>query len=139
MPVPDEIEVYFDESKPPITCRSLEEVKVTLDKLHAEVDPAGLPLAVAIKVFGHEIDLGLGADPTFLHLQIDPCDGEYYVAVGGLTEGETRMFYGAGQDSYWHPKNLIPLKEALSAAMYFIEHQQRSPAIRWQDWDDRDV
>jgi hypothetical protein len=139
MPVPEEIDVYYDESKPPIRCRSLQEVDATLDKLHREADPTKDPLAVAIKVFGHEIDTGLGTDPTFLCLQIEPCDGEYYLAVGEQTEGETRMFYGAGQDSYWQPKNLIPTEEARSAVRYFIEHQQRAPAVGWQDCDGRDV
>lgn len=138
MPVPDEIDVYFRDGKPPIVCHSVQEVDAALDRLHREADPKH-PLAVAIKVFGHEIDLGLGADPTFLCLQIEPCDGEYYLAVGDQTEGGPRMFYGAGQDSYWHPKNLIPLESARSAVRFFIEHQRGSPAVRWQDWDGRDA
>lgn len=139
MPLPNEIAVYFDDGKPPIECRSLEEVDAALDKLHREADPKKCPLSVAIKVFGHEIDMGLGTDPTFLCLQIEPCDGEYYLAVGERTDGKTRMFYGAGQDSYWHPKNLIPLAVARSAVRYFIEHQGRSSSVRWQDWNGRDV
>jgi hypothetical protein len=139
MPVPSEIDVFFDERKPPIRCGSLEEVDAALDKLHREADPTKCPLAFAIKVFGHEIDAGLGTDPTFLCFQIEPCDGEYYLAVGEQTEGEPRMFYGAGQDSYWHPKNLIPLETARSAVRYFIENQRRSPSVRWQDWNGREV
>ena len=108
MPLPDEIEIYHHEGKPPNRCRSLAEVDAALDKLHREADPTKDPLAVAIKVFGHEIDTGLGTDPTFLCLQIEPCDGEYYLAVGENTDGATRMFYGAGHDSYWGPKNMIP-------------------------------
>ena len=139
MPVPDEIDVYYDERRPPIKCRSLAEVDDALDKLHREAAPAKDPLAIAIKVFGHEIDTGLGTDPTFLCLQIEPCDGEHYLAVGEQTEGESRMFYGAGQDNYWHVENLIPLQDARAAIRYFIEHQQRSPSVRWQDWYNRDV
>jgi hypothetical protein len=138
MPVPDQIAVHFDEGRPPIVCRSVLEVDATLDRLHRDADPT-CPLAVAIKVFGHEIDLGLGADPTFLCLQIQPCDGEYYIAVGEQTEGDPRVFYGAGQDSYWHPKNLVPMKAARSAVRFFIEQQQRSPDLRWQDWEGRDA
>ena len=139
MPTPDRLDVYFDERNPPIRCGSLEEVDAALDKLHREHDPSQSPLAVAIKVFGHEIDMGLGADPTFLCLQMEPCDGEYYLAVGQEIDGEPRMFYGAGQDSYWRPKYLIPLEAARSAARYFIEHQRRSPQVRWEDWNGRDV
>jgi hypothetical protein len=96
MPVPDEIDVFFDEREPPIRCRSLEEVGAALERLHRAADPAKCPLAVAIKVFGHAVCMGLGTNPTFLCLQIEPCDGEYYLAVREQTEGETRMFYGAG-------------------------------------------
>lgn len=139
MPIPNEIAVYFDEREKPINCRSLDEVDSLLDRLHREAAATRCPRAVAIKVFGHEIDIGLGTDRTFLCLQIEPCDGGYYVAVGEQTKGETRMFYGAGQDSYWGPKNRIPFELARSASRYFIEHQARSPSVRWQDWNNRDV
>ena len=139
MPVPDQIDVYYDDRKPPIECSSLEEVDAVLDKLHQGVDPTKVPLMVAIKVFGHEIDMGLGTDPTFICLQIEPCDGEYYLAVGDQVKGERRMFYGAGQDSYWEPENLIPLESSRSAARHFIQHQLRSPDVRWQDWKSPDV
>jgi hypothetical protein len=138
MPVPDEIDIYIDDTKPPIKCRTLDEVDATLDLLNepANVD---LPLAVAIKLFGHEIDVGLGADPTFLCLQIDPCDGEYYLAVGDQHDGMTRRFFGAGQDSYWEPKNLIPLNTARSAVRYFIAHQRGISNVRWHDWTGREA
>jgi len=139
MPVPSEIDVYYDDSKRPVRCASLADVDAALDKLHREAYATRRPLAVAIKLFGHEIDTGVGADPTFLCLQIAPCDGEYYVAVGEQTVGEPTMFYGAGQDSYWEPKNMIPAEVSRSAVRYFIEHQKRSPRVRWQDWDGRDV
>jgi hypothetical protein len=139
MPIPNEMDVYFDEGKPPIRCYSLQEVDAALDKLHRESDPAKCPLAVAIKVFGHEIDMGLGTDLTFLCLQMEPCDGEYYLAVGEETKGKTRTFCGAGQESYWDPKNLIPLETVRSAVRYFIEKQERSPFVRWQDWSGKDV
>jgi Immunity protein Imm1 len=139
LPIPNQIDVYYDESKPPIRCSSLEEVDTALGKLHREADPTEYPLSVAIKVFGHEIDMGLGTDLTFLCLQIEPCDGEYYLAVGDQIDGETRMFYGAGQDSYWEPKNLIPFELDRLAARYFIQYQRRCPFVRWQDWKGRDV
>jgi hypothetical protein len=139
MPVPDEIDVYYRDQQPPIKCCSITELDAVLDKLHREADPTTHPLAVAIQLFGHQITMGLGTNPTFLVVAMAPCDGEYYVAVGDQTEGETLMFYGAGQDSYWPPKNMIPLDAARSAARYFVEHQKRSPSLRWQDWSDRDV
>jgi hypothetical protein len=138
MPAPDQSDLYFDERQPPITCGSVQELDAALDRLHGEADP-DYPLAVAIKVFGHEIDMGLGTDPTFLCIQIDPCDGEYYLAVGDKPNGQMRTFCGAGQESYWQAKNLIPLAEARAAARYFVENQSRSPSVRWQNWWEQDV
>lgn len=139
MPVPDQIDIYYDEAKPPLACHSIEDVDDAINKLHNSHDPSRDPLAIAIKVLGHEIDTGLGCNETFLFVQIDPCDGEYYIAVGDRTDDEVRMFYGAGQDSYWHAKNLIPLESAKAALRYFLEHQKICPAVRWQDWNEKDV
>lgn len=47
-------------------------------------------------------------------------------------EGPEVMFYGVGQDSYWEPRFLIPMNVARSAVRYFTEHQQPSPALKWQ-------
>jgi hypothetical protein len=135
-----EIEVYFDERQPPILCRSADEVDAALDDLQQRYAGKATPLAVAIGILGHEVDVGIGADPTFLMLQMAPCDGEYYLAVGDESRsGEATRFYGAGQDSYWEPKNLVPAEIARAAVRHFIEHQQRSPRVRWQDWGGRDV
>ena len=143
MPAPSDICVYFAESAAPIRCRSVAEMDAALDRLHAEhlrSAASGPPLAVSVVIPGYEIDTGLGADESYLCVQVEPCDGEYYIALRDEpAEGESRMFYGAGQDSYWEPKNLIPLPAARAAARYFVEHQRRSPMLRWQDWERRDV
>lgn len=60
MPVPDEIDVYFNEREPPIRCCSLEEVDATLGRPYRDAERNECPLAIAITVVGHEIDMGLG-------------------------------------------------------------------------------
>src|SRR5262249_33885983 len=139
MPVPDEIDVCFDERKPSITCKSIKQVDLALDNLHREVDPTKCPLCVSIAVFGHQVLTGLGVDQSFVCINIEPCDGEFYLTVGEQPAGEAKMFWGAAQDSYWNPKNLIPYKKARAAVRYFIKHQRRYPSVRWQDWSERDV
>lgn len=142
MPAPPVIEVYFAEETPPIVCRSVAKMDAALDRLHlATLDrlraanESDCPLAVSIVIPGFEIDTGLGADQSYVCVQVEPCDGEFYCAVGDEPGGgESRMFYGAGQDSYWAPKNMIPLDAAREAVRYFVEHQRRSPMLRWQDW-----
>src|SRR5215475_4984513 len=121
MPVPDEIPVWFADKKPPIMCKSIREVDAALDKLPRQVDPTKDPLQVSIGVFGHEIFTGLGVDRTFVCINIEPCDDEFYLAVGNRTRGETKRFWGAGQDGYWQPKNLVPYKKARAAVRYFIK------------------
>jgi hypothetical protein len=139
MPIPSEIEVRFSQYEPPIKCHSLDEVDAALDKLHSEACPE-CPLAVAIPVFDHEVGIGLGVDPTFLVLHFAPYDGEYYLAVGnGDARGEAVMFYGPYQDSYWRPKNLIPLADARAGVRYFLEHQKGISSVRWEDWAERDA
>ena len=132
-----EIEVFFDECAPPISCVTVEELDRVLDQLEARADPTRPPLAVAIVAYEHEVDLGLGTDPTFLCIQVPPRDGECYVAVGDLTAGEARAFYGAGQDSYWAPKHLVPAAAARDAVRHFILCQARSKLLRWESWDGR--
>lgn len=146
MAVPSIIQIYFSEGKPPLVCHSLAEMDESLDRLDAETrarlqgaDP-GDPLAVTIAVPGYQIYTGLGAEQSYISIGVEPCDGEYYTAVGEETAtGESLMFYGSGQDSYWRPKNLLSPQVARRAVRYFVEHQQRSPELRWQDWDEREV
>ena len=40
------------------------------------------PICVAVRIRGFELAIGLGADPTFLMIQVEPFDGEYYESVG---------------------------------------------------------
>ena len=142
MTAPSEISIHFAEHVPPISCRSVAEMDAALDRLH--VDPlrardSGPPLAVAIVIPGYQIVTGLGADLSFVCVSVEPCDGEYYIAVGDeKAKGECWMFHGAGQNSYWVPKNMIPLPAARHAVRHFVENQQRSRALRWQDWAERD-
>ena len=65
-------------------------------------------------------------------LGAEPYDDWYYALGDEKAEGEAKMFYGAGDDSYWPPKNLIPLGVAREAVRYFVQHQERHPTLRWQ-------
>lgn len=78
MPAPSDISVHFAEGASRISCCSVAEMDAALDHLHAErlrAAGSGPPLAVAIVIPGYEIDTGLGADQSFLCVQVDPCDG----------------------------------------------------------------
>jgi hypothetical protein len=137
MPAPHDIRVFSDDTMPPIKCHSVAEMDAALDRLHAaalhrELAGSGGPLSVLIAIPGYNIHTGLGSPESFVMLGAAPYD-EWYVAVGDEeAQGDKRMFFGVGQDSYWAPKHLIPLGVARDAVRYFVEHQQRSPALMWE-------
>lgn len=138
MPTPSEILVSFAQGEPSIRCESVAEMDATLDRLHAEAldrqatDENSCPLQVSISFTGYEMYTGLGSAESFVMLGNEPYD-EWYVAVGDAkAEGDEKVFYGDAQDTYWAPRNLIPIAVARDAVRYFVEHQQRSPALKWE-------
>ncbi len=138
MPEQKHIEIFYNEDIPPVICYSISEVDTILDKLEKEL-ASNIPLAVAIRISEFEIDFGLGSESTFLCIQVEPFDGEYYLALGNEKNGDPKMFFGAGQDSYWYPKNLIPTEKVRKAVRYFIHNQKRSPDLNWENWEGRAV
>jgi hypothetical protein len=136
VPVPDQIDVFFEEGKPPIVCRSLAEMDETLDRLHEECDPAR-PICVEVAIPGHRIDIGLGTDPTFICVQVEPCDGEHYLPTGDEAAEGWKDFYGCGNHTPFGRRNFVSLLMVRDALREFVEHQRLSGVIRWQDWAGR--
>lgn len=136
MPVPDQIDVYFAEGKPPIKCHSLAEMDATLDCLHRECRPE-YPICINVVLPGYWITIGLGADPTFVLESVEPCDGEWYISVGDEAVDGWSDFYGCGHHTPFERRNFVPLSLARQAVREFAEHQQRSCLIRWHDWAGR--
>jgi hypothetical protein len=139
MPTPSNIFVHFDQGTPPIQCHTVDEMDTVLDRLHAtaldrkSADNYNCPLSVSIAIPGYDISTGLGSDEVFMAVCTDPFDDFLYVAVGDESaKGDEKMFYGFHQDTYWARKHLIPMATARDAIRYFVEHQQRSPALKWE-------
>ena len=137
MPNPTEILIRFEQSQPPIHCGSLAEMDSELDRLHAErVEDLNkgvwdCALHVTISFLCHEINLGLGSDVSFVMIGTQPFDDWYCAASGKEDDGEEKMFYGVGQDSYWPSSRLIPIDAAREAVRFFVSHQERSPLLSW--------
>lgn len=136
MPLPDQIDVYFAEGKPPIPCRSLSEMDATLDRLHRECRP-NHPICVNVVVPGRWITIGLGTDPTFVLESVEPCDGEWYITVGDESASGWQDFYGCGNHTPFERRSFVPLALARRAVQEFAEHQRRSRIVRWADWAGR--
>jgi hypothetical protein len=137
MTIPSEILVHFAQGEAPIRCGSLAEMDSVLDRLHAERKEqvnSGVkecPLQVMISFLGHEINLGLGSEDSFVMIGTDPFDDWYYAASGKEADGEDKEFYGFNQDTYWPANWLVPINVAREAVHYFVCHQQRSPLVGW--------
>lgn len=102
--------------------------------MHSTGSMSGVPTSVVIPVGGHEIDLGVGIDPTFISVQIAPCDGEYYVSAGDASADGYGEFFGAGEYMAFDRKHFVPWPLIRIAVREFVEYRRLSDSIRWVDW-----
>jgi hypothetical protein len=130
------LEVYFAEGEPPVHCESLAELEATLDLLHRDCEPRH-PILVCIDLPRQRLDIGLGADPTFVIINTQPCDGEYWISVGDEVTSGYADFYGCGHHQQLARRHLIPLESARSAIRTFVQSGVRSPEVCWEDWAGR--
>jgi hypothetical protein len=85
-----------------------------------------------ISFLGHEINLGLGSEDSFVMIGTEPFDDWYYAASGKEDDGEEKEFYGFNQDTYWPANRLVHIDAARDAVRFFVsQQQQRSPLLRW--------
>jgi hypothetical protein len=138
MPVSDEIGIYFAEDTPPIRCTSLGEMEAILRGLHGNCHPEK-PICVVIEVPHYQINLGLGTDPTFVMIHVEPYDGEYYITVGDPEAGGDVGFHGCGNWTPFDCRSFIPFNDALAVVREFVRDQQRSARVRWENWNQEPV
>jgi hypothetical protein len=130
------VEVHFADGKPPVHCDSLAELDAALDRLHRDCDPR-YPILVCIDLPEQRLDIGLGADPTFVIVNTQPCDGEYWISVGDELASGDADFFGCGTHQQVARRHLIPFEPARSAVREFVRSGVRSPEVRWEDWAGR--
>jgi hypothetical protein len=130
------LEVHFASGQPPVHCESLADLDATLDRLHGECDPR-YPILVCIALPEHRLDIGLGADPTFLIVNTQPCDGEYWISVGDERAEGHADFYGCGTHQQLARRHFIHLEMARQAIREFVRTGRVGPGIQWQDWAGR--
>ncbi len=137
MPAPSNILVHFEQGEPPIHCDSIAALDAVLDRLHAaELDRLAkdadqCPLQVSIEFDQYAVMTGLGSALTFVTVGTE--DDWYYALGDSDAEEPKEMFCGPNQDTYWAPRNLIPLAVARDAIRYFMEHQRPSPTLEWEN------
>jgi len=79
----------------------------------------------------------LGSDPTFVIVNTQPCDGEYWISVGDELAKGFAAFQGCGDYQEIAQKHLIPLESARLAVREFVRSGVRSPEVSWVDWAGR--
>jgi hypothetical protein len=126
------------ESKTPLLVHSIDEVDSTLEELQQQYltkGPTSVVITEAEKDFEltDQIGLGLGIDPTFVLIQIAPCDGEYYFAVGDELAKGSVEFFGAGEFIVVERRNFIPWPLVRQVVQEFLEHNRRTTLVRWED------
>src|SRR5262245_57637111 len=122
----------------PIVFRSVDELDSTLERLQREYTtkgPTSVVISEAGKKFGtgDEIGLGLGLDPTFVLIQIAPCDGEYYFSVGDDAAAGSVEFFGAREIIVVDRLHFVPWQMVRVAIREFLEYGRRTKLLRWQD------
>jgi hypothetical protein len=130
------MKVTFDEDAAPMECASLAELDSVLDAIHRE---ASLPILVCVDLPEHRLDIGLGMDPSFLIVNTQPCDGEFWRALGDRQSGESVDVFGCGVHQQVDSQYLIPLADARRALRAFVETGTRSPLLSWADWSGQRV
>jgi hypothetical protein len=130
------MKVTFDEDAAPIECATLAELDSVLDAVHAA---ASSPILVCVDLPEHRLDIGLGMDPSFLIVNTQPCDGEYWVALGDGPAGDELDVFGCGVHQTVNSQYLIPLSDTRRALRAFVETGIRSPLLSWEDWSGRRV
>lgn len=133
MPAPDTFELTYQDGQAPLVFHSWGQVEAGLLRLHHETPP-DYPVCVVVSIPRFEIILGLGIDPTFVMVNVEPFDGEYYTSLGDPEAVGWTGYYGVGGHTPFPNNSLIPFVEALTAIRDFLCEQQRSQRIRWQDW-----
>jgi immunity protein Imm1 of predicted polymorphic toxin system len=130
------LEIYFADDKPPVHCESLVDLDTTLDRLHRNCDPR-YPILVCIDLPTHRLDMGLGSNPTFVIVNTQPCDGEYWISVGDERARGVTAFHGCGAHQEYDNRHLVPLELARAAIREFVRSGRRTPEILWEDWAGR--
>jgi len=138
MPAPDTLELTYQDGQPAIALHSWEQVEAELRQLHRETPP-DYPICVVVSIPGYEIILGLGTDPTFVMVNVEPFDGELYTLLGDPEAADWTDYYGIGRHTPFPNNSLIPFEEALTATREFVCEQQRCARIRWQDWSGKPI
>lgn len=124
-------EVHFDDQVEPRTCDSARDLEALLDRLQRDC-ASGAPILVRIEFAGHRLDLGVGADPTFLALSAQPSDGEAWISVGNPDAPGALEFWGCGGRQDVPRRHLVPLDLAREAVREFVATSTRSGGIRWE-------
>lgn len=126
------------ENQPPFRVTSLPGLEARLRELHAACEPEQ-PICAQVDIPGYEICVGLGADPTFVMIHVEPYDGEFYISRGDTEAVGCVGFSGCGHWTPMDKRNFVPFADALHAVLEFVGTRQLSSSISWENWNQIEV
>jgi hypothetical protein len=114
--------LFYEDHTPAIECKTLAEVEAAIDRLHEEYR-LKYPICAVIEDSRFEIDFGLGADPSFVSIQVVPFDGEYFFSSGDAEADSWVDFYGVGGHTPFEERTLIPFADVKRAVLDLTTYQ----------------
>jgi len=131
MPTPDRIELYYAREAAPLLCSSPDELVQVLEEMHRRVDRE-FPVCVVVAISGYSVCVGLGSDPTFVQIHVEPYAGECYTSAGDASAVGTKSFGGCGDLGPIPARNMVAWTDVLEAVREFTTHQRRDERICWE-------
>lgn len=130
--------LYFEDTELPMTCESLEDLAYGIGELQ-KTYLLKYPICAAINLGQFEVDFGLGANEGFVHIQVEPFDGEYYLSVGDPDAVGSINFYGCGGHTPFERTACIPFAAVRRAVLDFVAERRLPESIAWRNWDRQGV
>jgi hypothetical protein len=118
--------------EPGIEINNGTELEAWLDKLTDRCTHES-PRTVRLCVHGYEVEIGLGSEESFVHIDHESGMPPHFTTLGDAqAEGEV-VFYVLGDRQGRTPRhNLIPIALARRVVREFFDTGQRSLSVEWE-------
>ncbi len=118
--------------EPALEVRTSRQLELWLDKMAAE---SGLdhPTVVRLSVHGYELDVGLGLEESFVHIEHESGMPPHFTTLGDpVAEGEVTFYLFGNAHTGIARRNLIPTSQARQIVKEFFENRARSQQVQWE-------
>lgn len=118
--------------EPEVEIGSGKELEEWLDKLTAR-SGRDFPHTVRLSVHGYEVEIGLGLEESFVHIDHDSGMPPHFTTVGdSQAEGEVVFYALGGRPTKIPRRNLIAAALARKAVREFFDTGGRLASVAWE-------